>query len=142
MRRPEAAQYAAARRLLALETSEAEDAEGSAAVGARVHEKLFSSLASLVGTAGARALFARSTKLAATDFPSFRNADFNAEAPVSELLGKALLGEPPAVIAEASVALCATLLSLLATLIGEPLTTKVLQSVWPAFDGTNEETKR
>lgn len=121
--------------------------EERAAAAGRVQDKLFARLASVLGAGGARALFARSVRLAAGDHACLRNVDFDAKPTegVAELLAAHLHQEDPAVALEGVEALCATLLALLMTLIGERLTFQVLRSAWPTFDVSappNEETHR
>jgi hypothetical protein len=141
MRRPSAAQFEAARHLFALEAREADSAEERAAAGRRVYEKLFERLSPFIGVVGARALFARSARLTAGDFPCLRDVDFDAQPTesVALLLVGCLRGEAPAAIAEATVAVYATMLALLATLIGERLTFQVLRNAWPNLDAIHEE---
>ncbi len=139
MKRPNAAQWETARRLFALETHKGESADERAETARRVHEKLFARLAPLIGTAGTRALFARCVRLTAPDFPCVGGVDFDAEPTASpaEKLVTCLRAEAPDRITEATVAVCATMLALLATLIGERLTSQVLKKAWPDFDMSN-----
>jgi hypothetical protein len=141
MRRPTAPQIELARRLFALEAPDAADAAECAAAAGRVHEKILSRLAVLIGASGARALFVRTLKLTAVERPSLGQIVFDAKSAGSEPLVQCLRAEPPAVARETAVALYATLLSLLETLIGQRLTANVLRSAWPGFDATNQETK-
>lgn len=141
MRRSTDAQIEKARRVFALEAQQASTADECAAAAGRVHEKLFARLAMLIGAAGARALFARSVKLTAAEYPFLGTILFDASSTESAPLVTCLRGEAPAVVTAAMVALCANLLSLLETLIGERLTANVLRSAWPAFDANNQETK-
>jgi hypothetical protein len=129
-----------AARVFALEAQGAVSAEDCAAAAARVYQKLFVRLASLVGAAGARALFARSLKLTAIEFPFLGTVD-HAKAGDGEAFVRPMREETPAVVTEATVALCATLFSLLETLIGQRLTANVVGSAWPELDATNQEIK-
>ena len=142
MKRPNTAQIDIARRLFAHEAHGADSVEECTAAAERIHQKIFARLASLLGTAGTRALFARSVKLTAPDFPSLRQFDSNSTQNTAEQLVACLREEPPAAIAETTVTLCATLLTLLTTLIGERLTFQVLRSAWPAFDANASEEKK
>ena len=140
MRRPNDEQVKTARRLIAQEGQTAEDADDCAVAG-RLHAKLFARLASLIGTSGARALWERSMKLTASEFPVLGKVDFKAKPTDSpaDVLVTCLRGEAPEAIRETAVAVCAMLLALLATLIGERLTIRVLRAAWPDFDAPNEE---
>jgi hypothetical protein len=142
MKKPTKVQTDAAWRLFELEDHGVEG-ENAAAAG-RMHQKMFARLATLLGAGGARALFARSVKLTMTDFPCLRSVDFDATPPESaaEKLVTCLRGEAPAAATDTAVALCAQVLALLSTLIGERLTSQVLRSVWPTFvfAPPNEET--
>lgn len=147
MKRADTAQTVVARRLLSHEAQGAESAEELAAAAGRVHEKIFGRLATLLGADGARALLARSVKLTAPEFPGLRVIDFDArptESPAQQIT-TCLRGEAPATATETAVALCAKMLALLTTLIGERLTFQVLRRVWPSFDASapreDEETK-
>lgn len=142
MRRPTAAQMEGARQLFALEAHKAATSEDYAAAAGRVHDKLFARLASLVSVEGARAIFTRSLKLAAIDFPCLGTVDRDARSTESKALVDCLRGQAPAAVIETAVALYATLLSLLETLIGARLTVSVLRTAWPAFGATKEETRQ
>ncbi len=135
MKAPTTAQLNAARRLLAREAQEAESAEERATAARRVCETIVAHLSTLVGPSAARALFARSVKLSAPDFPCLGKVDLAVErAPnLPEQLEACLRGENPDAVTEASLALYATLLALLGTLIGERLTSEVLRDSWPVF---------
>jgi hypothetical protein len=148
MHRQTTAQIAIARRLCEDEAGAAEPSvEAHAAAAGRVHQKIFARLASLLGVAGARALYARSVKLTLPVFPRLIAVDFDSARPTedpTEPLMTHLRGEPAAAAVETAVALCANLLALLTTLIGERLTLQVLRSAWPAFqlrDPMDEEKK-
>jgi hypothetical protein len=135
VKRPSAEQLEIARRLLAHEAHGEQGVEEIAEAAGRVHQKLFARLASLLGVGGARALLARSVKSTAVDFPTLHglNLDKLGEGP-AELLAAFLRAESPATATAIAVMLCARLLALLATLIGERLTLQLLQSAWPTFD--------
>jgi hypothetical protein len=144
MRKATAAYLNAARRLHAREAQGAESAEERAVAAGRVCEKIYARLTPLVGKAAASALFSRCMTLVAPDFPCFGKINLaeRAESP-AELLGLCLREEPAATIDAASVALWATLLALLSTLIGARLTVQVLRKAWPDLDvgAFEEETK-
>jgi hypothetical protein len=146
MKKPSAAHTDAARRLVAQEANGAQSIEEHAAAAERVHARIFARLASLLGATGTRALFTRSVRLTLSNYPRLRNVSFDAkpnEGPM-EPLAAYLREEDPAIAVETAVALCAALLTLLSTLIGERLTFQVLRSAWPDFDASappKEETK-
>jgi hypothetical protein len=144
MRKPTAAYLNAARRLHAHEARGAESAEERAAAAGRVCEKVYARLTPLVGTAAASALFSRCMTLTAPDFPCLGKINLaeRAESP-AQLLVLCLREEPAATIDAASVALWATLLALLSTLIGARLTLQVMRKAWPDLDvgAFEEETK-
>jgi hypothetical protein len=117
-----------ARRLLEL--------EGGAA-GA-VYDELHAQLSPVIGATGVELLFVRSAKLAGGDFTGI--------AGVSLLEGSAKLREclaarDPLVSPESAAELFATFIALLATFIGERLTTQLLHRAWPAIVETGR-TKR
>ena len=146
MQRQTTAQLAMVRRLCAHEAG-GPGVEAHAAAAERVHQKIFARLASLLGVAGARALYARSVKLTMPGFPRLNTVDFDSARPTvdpTEPLMMHLRGEPPAAALETAVAVGANLLALLTTLIGQRLTFRVLRSAWPAFEvrDPNEEEKK
>ena len=136
MKPPSAEQMDLARHLVAHEVQGVQRAEEQTAAAGRVHPKIYAHLARLLGVAGARALYARSVKLAAPEFPCLRGVDFDAESTESsaEQLAACLRAETPAAATETAVALCARVLALLTTMIGERLTFQVLRVVWPTMD--------
>jgi hypothetical protein len=90
--------------------------------------KLRQPLASLTGEAGFRSLLSRALALARDDVRWLRavhvKADGSLECPDLAQLGKAE-------IARGEAALVAQLLALLVTFIGEPLTLRLVENVWP-----------
>jgi hypothetical protein len=128
-------QVDAARRLLAREAPADESTEEQAAAAGRAYEKVVAHLGTLLGPVAARALFARSVKLSAPEYPCLGRIDLSDERPdrMREQLVRCLEGEPPEVVAETAVALFATLLALLGRLIGDPLTAQLLRDSWRAF---------
>jgi hypothetical protein len=145
MEKPDKAQFETARRLLAHEAQGVESVEERAAAVERVLEKVFARLSSLVGRAGARALFARSVKVTAIEILGLSTIDLaaqQAESPAAQIVS-ALRRETPTAVMETAMVLCATLLALLSTLIGARLTMQVLKKAWPGFDVSTpkEETR-
>jgi hypothetical protein len=139
MRQPKPAHLAMARRLLELEAKGSDDDE---AVAGRVFEKTFALLSPVLGPEGTSALFARSAQLAAIGFPALRDADLRADRSISPAQAMmARLRRDPASSRETAIAVCATLLSLLETLIGDRLTSQLLRGTWPTYDVAEQETK-
>ncbi len=135
MREPKPAHWATARRLFDLE---AEGDDDVAAAG-RVFQKTFALLSPILGPEGTGALFARSAQLASRSFPSLGDADPGDGSPVEALVAR--LRPSPGTSSEAAIAVCAHLLSLLETLIGERLTSQLLRGAWPTDDAVEQETK-
>ncbi|MFI5290990.1 MAG: hypothetical protein ACHQ17_15125 [Polyangia bacterium] len=129
MKRPSPVQLERARRLLAHEGAAANAGESATAAG-RVYDKLHAHLAPLVGASGVHALFVRSAKLTQDDFAGLPLADAGSLAQLRECLQ----AQDPAVSAEWAAALFGTFLALLATFIGERLTSEVLRSAWPTIE--------
>jgi hypothetical protein len=119
------------------------DADAAAVAVATVHalRRLFAELEPLVGSQAVRALYSRSLHLT--------RARFNwAAADQGESLGAALSGlqrnlaeRPPAETQRAGSTILNTLADLLTTLIGEPLTQRLLRSAWGSgtTDASSEE---
>jgi hypothetical protein len=139
MREPKQAHRAEASRLVELEGKSTNDV---ALAAERVFEKTFGLLSPILGQDGTSALFARSTQLAAARFPSLGDPDLDAGRATSPAQAVAArLRRSPATSREAAVAVYATLLSLLETLIGERLTSQLLRGAWPTDDVMEQETK-
>lgn len=142
----------AARRLLqsAQVSASASSADELAAAAGRMYQALFQSFAPVLGAAGFRALFARSVKLSAADFPCLgkipiapvatRPADDYVKVVQHVIDGLSRL--EPETAAEVAIGLCATLLGLLTKLIGEPLVWQFIKHALPVTDRSGrEETK-
>jgi hypothetical protein len=118
------------------------DAKALAAAALRVYETLAGQLAPLIGEGGVRALTARSLHLVQRDFPWLAEAQEPgpSEGPFAPV-GVCLARQEPGVATEAAAAALATLGGLLATLIGETLTMRVLRAAWPSGfpDETGQE---
>jgi hypothetical protein len=134
----------AIRRALAQEAGTDADAKALAAAALRVYDTLAGQLALLIGEGGVRALTARSLHLVRRDFPWLAEAQDPdpSEGPFAQV-GFCLERQEPAIAMEAATAALATLGGLLATLIGETLTMRVLRAAWPsAFpDETRQEAR-
>jgi hypothetical protein len=132
------------RRMLAREAGTAADASATAAATSRVCERFARQLAPLIGDAGITAICARSLHLVQRQFPglaSVRPSDQGA-GPLA-LLQSFLEQQEPAAATEVAVAVLATASELLASFIGESLTTRLLCEAWPddfAGDTTEEIT--
>jgi hypothetical protein len=120
------------------------DAKALAAAAVRVYDTLAGQLALLIGEGGVRALTARSLHLVQRDFPWLAEAQEPdpSEGPFAQV-GLCLERQEPAVATQAAAAVLATLGGLLAALIGETLTMRVLRAAWPsAFpDETQQEAR-
>jgi hypothetical protein len=118
-----------ARLLLEHEGAAGSPAERAAAAG-RVYDKLDAHLAPLLGSAGIRALLARSAKLSQSRF-SFLEA---AVVESSTALRECLQAQEAAIATESASAVFGTLLALLTMFIGERLTTQALRRAWPTIE--------
>jgi hypothetical protein len=118
-----------ARLLLAHEGAAGSDAD-SAAAAARVYDKLHAHLGPLIGAGGVRALMARSVKLSQGQFCFLEGAVVES----STTLRKSLQAHDPAVALESAAALFGAFFALLATFIGERLTTQALRRAWPTIE--------
>jgi hypothetical protein len=145
MKTPTASQVDAARSLLARGAQGARTTEERRAASLRACDDTVSHLATFLGSAGARAIFARSVRLTASDFPRLRELHLavDGEERPGEQIEIGLRGETPEAVFETMVALHAMLLALLETLIGERLTSALLRDVWPGLRASDpkEETK-
>jgi hypothetical protein len=130
--RPTPAQVERARRLLAHEGA-AGSADDCATAAGRLYDKLHAHLAPLVGAAGVQLLFVRSAKLAQGEFARLAGV---AILEGSTKLRECLQAQDPAVATESAAALFGTFFALIATFIGEPLTTQVLRGAWPMIEET------
>ena len=106
------------------------DATVVAAAARRAHEDLAAALVPLISQAGVDTLVARALHLAAKEYPwgVARN-----EKP-AEPFGRVSLwleGQDQTVATDAAAAIFTRFATLLATLIGEPLTTHYLRKAWP-----------
>ena len=130
--------------MLAREAGTEADASAIAAAARRLCERFAHQLTPLIGDAGVAAICARSLHLAQRQFPALapvRPSDQDAR-PFA-LLQPFLEQQEPAVATEAAVAVLATASELLASFIGESLTTRLLREAWPddfAGDTTEETT--
>ena len=105
---------------------EAMGSDATTTAALRVYDKLHANIAPLVGPAGAESLLVRSARLAHGEL-----ADVSALAGAKGL--RAGLADPAA-STESAVALFGTFFALVATLIGERLTSQLLRSAWPTIE--------
>lgn len=131
------------RRMLAREAGPDAAAPAIAAAARRLGECLARQLTPLIGDAGVAAILARSLHLTERRVPGlapFRAADRN-DAPFA-VLQRSMQQLDPAASTDAAIAILGTTVELLASFIGESLTTRLLREAWPDdFAGdTTEET--
>ena len=143
MTRTTAAHLDAATRLLTQEGAGAGSAQDRAIAAGRVYEKLFARLSPLIGDAGARALFARSVKLARADFPSLDEISagpFGRDLPAPEQDVVRCLGRlAPEAASDAAIRVYATLIALMTTFIGERLVLRIIESAFPRTDERTDD---
>lgn len=131
-----------ARRLLALETAgNAADAGGSAAF--QVSEKLRRPLSTLAGVAGFRSLLSRALALAIGEVRWLKAVHVKADGSL-EGLDEVRAKLSPSEVAEGEAVLIGQLVGLLVTFIGESLTVRLMQEVWPEISARdlNSETEK
>jgi hypothetical protein len=131
------------RRMLAREAGTGANAPAIAAAARRVYERFAEQLTPLIGDAGVAAICARSLHLTERNVRGIASvgASDQGDSPFA-LLQLSLEQQEPAAATEAAVAVLATASELLASFIGEGLTTSLLREAWPDdFAGeTTEET--
>jgi hypothetical protein len=124
-----------ARRLLTYEAAAGKNSELTESAAFRVCEKLRQPLSTLAGVAGFQSLLSRALTLARAEAPSLSAVQIGAD---GSLKGLAELGPQidKDMSKEGGAILIAQLLGLLLTFIGEGITIRVVQGVWPesAFD--------
>ena len=132
-----------ARRLLAYEAAAGKNSEPTESAAFRVCEKLRQPLCSLAGVAGFRSLLSRALALARAEAPSLSGVHVGAD---GSLKGLDELGpqRDKDMAKEGGALLIAQLLGLLLTFIGEGLTLRLVQDVWPesAFDDRDSGKER
>ena len=119
-----------AERLLAYEAAAGKNSEPTESAAFRVCEKLRQPLCSLAGVAGFRSLLSRALALARAEDPSLSGVRVGAD---GSLKGLHELGpqKDKDMSEEGGALLIAQLLGLLLTFIGEGLTLRMVQDVWP-----------
>lgn len=121
-----------ARQLLAFERAGQGSAESNPVPAERVCEALRRPLCTLAGTTGFRELLKRALAVARTQVPALSAVDVNPDGSI-EGLTKLVIDQDT----EAEAVLISELLGLLAVLIGEGLTVRILTDVWPGSDNVN-----
>lgn len=105
--------------------------ENVAEIGISVWEKMAKQIISIVGEEGFTSLYARSQYLVHSTFPWLPiNLSVSQAEHRFEELKICLAGQSPALARQANVLLLTTFTDILATLIGEELTTSILQLAW------------
>jgi hypothetical protein len=130
------------RRILAREAGAGADAPAIAAAARRLCERFAKQLTPLIGDAGVAAVCARSLHLTERNIPGLAPGRPSAQgdAPFARLQ-RSLEQQEPAAAPAAAVVLLATIGELLASFIGEGLTSRLLRETWPddfAVDTTEE----
>jgi hypothetical protein len=106
---------------------------GAVAAAARLtHEELTVVVAPLISSSGVDALWGRAFDLARREFPAGepKGDDVTTDDPFARVTVW-LESQVPSAVIDAAAAIFATFARLLATLIGEPLTTRYLAKAWP-----------
>ena len=120
-----------AHRLMTQQVGTSRDSDSVASAAVTVYRQLLDSLSPLLGELGSAALLRRSLRLTETAFPCYTEVRRAESDGLLQAVGVCLRRQSPDIASEASVALLATYLELLATLIGEQLTRQLLQEAWP-----------
>lgn len=130
-----------AQRLLAHEWGE--DAGQQASAAGRVYDRIFRAFAPIIGAAGVRAIFARSVRLSAAEFPCLEEVVTPVETHAN--YGQRLVACIGKLEADAAsnvgVGLYAALLDLLCTFIGQPIVWQILHNAFPGVDMTGPKEK-
>lgn len=124
----------AATRLLAHEAGgEPTTSDALAAASGRLLDQLSHRLAEVIGPAGVQSIFLRAVSLQKLGFAFLEECIIPRERgnSLADALRACLREQEPEVIQEVSVNLFATFAGLLATVIGESLSWKLLQQIWP-----------
>ena len=130
--------------VLMREAGSGADAAALAAATHRAYDNLSRVLVPLIGEVGITALTARALHLAQREYPWLARTRDSTQ--IDESFTQLRLSleqhDDPAIAAEAAAAALASLLALLVTFIGEPLTMNLLRQAWPdrASDPSTKET--
>jgi len=120
------------RQLIAYEAAKLGCAEGNLAAADRVCETIRRPLSTLAGTTGFRALLTRALTIEKVQAPSLSAVSVKPDGSLDGLADLVADGE-----IHAGVGLVSQLLGLLATLIGESLTIRIVVDIWPDLDKSN-----
>jgi hypothetical protein len=126
---PSASTRDLARRLLAVEAAIQSTAEPRVHEAVRVCEKIRVSLTRFAGADGFKALLRRALALARAEVPALDGITEKADGSMEGL--EELEADARNVGSDAAVAITAHLLWLLVTLIGEPITARLVREAWP-----------
>jgi hypothetical protein len=129
-----------AQRLLTYEALAGENSEPAETAASRVCERLRQPLITLAGVAGFRSLLSRALTLARAEAPSLNTVEVEADGSVKGL-GDLASQIDKEQTRDGGAILIAQLIGLLLTFIGEGLTLRLVQDVWPeaVFDGRVSE---
>jgi hypothetical protein len=132
-----------AQRLLTYEAVAGKNSEPAESAAFRVCAKLRRPLITLAGVAGFRSLLSRALTLATTEAPSLSAVQVAADGSLKGLDELAPQLDKERARDEGAI-LIAQFIGLLLTFIGEGLTLRLVQDVWPeaAFDGRVSEKER
>jgi hypothetical protein len=119
---------ALAERLVAFEAAVQQTADDDAMATCRVCEKLRDPLITLTGTAGYCSLLSRALTLAKREAAVLHAVEVQPDGSLNGLKGEAAKSHPIVV---------AHLLGLLVTFIGEDLTMRLVDDIWPNFSGSD-----
>jgi len=119
-----------ARRLLTYEAAVGKNSKSTESEAFRVCEKLRQPLCSLAGVAGFRSLLSRALALARAEAPSLSAVQVGADGSLKGLDELGLQNDKDLSKAGGAI-LIAQLLGLLLTFIGEGITLRLVQDVWP-----------
>ena len=117
-----------AQRLLSLESTAENLSKANTFAALMVSEKLRRPLSTLAGTAGFRSLLMRALTLAKREAPVLDGVQVKEDGSLEGLDGEET---------EAGAVLIAHLVGLLETFIGEPLTLRLLNDIWPDLSGVD-----
>lgn len=126
------------RRVMVRETAGQATSDELAAAVTQVFTKLLVHLSSVLGETGSLALFRRSLRLAEGGIP-FREIPDTGPGTLLPAIGAWLRGQPPEAVRQASEAVLAAFVELLANFIGERLTSQLLQEAWPDLPASSSQ---
>ena len=132
-----------AQRLLTYEAVAGENSESTESAAFRVYAKLRRPLITLAGVAGFRSLLSRALTLATAEAPSLSAVQIAADGSLKGLDELASQTDKEQA-SDGGAILIAQLIGLLLTFIGEGLTLRMVQDMWPeaAFDGRVSDKER